>query len=141
LIHLRLSSSTTVSFHLMNPSLFQHVLHSTTWQVKFPLSFLLLTLLKCYYDVSNAPNSMAYVLMVCSLKSGYLVCRLKYAVYGVAQKSLVTRHFSVQLQIAIQFHLAILYGKMKINFYSIHWMVLHKHQRKWAPRKNDFSLT
>jgi hypothetical protein len=91
LIHLRRSSSTTVSFHLMNPSLFQHVLHSSNWRVKFPLSFLLLTLLKFYYDVSMAANSMAYALMVCSDKPGYLVCHFKYAVYRVAQKSLVTR--------------------------------------------------
>ena len=86
LIHLRRSSSTTVSFHLMDPSLFQHVLHSTTWQVKIPLSFLLLTLIQFYYDVSTAGNSVAYALTVCSDKTGYVVCHIKYAVYRVAQR-------------------------------------------------------
>ena len=78
LIHLRRSSCTTVSFHLNGPfSLSECFTHSTTWQVKFPLSFLLLTLLKCYYGAS-----VAYSLVVCSNKTGYLVCHLKYAYTG-----------------------------------------------------------
>jgi hypothetical protein len=43
------------------------------------------------------------------------------------------------LQIATQSHLAILYGKMKIHFYSIHWIIMHIHQRREAPPKKHLS--
>ena len=49
--------------------------------------------------------------------------------------------FSIQLQIATQFHLVILYGKMKIHFCSIHWIILHIHQRKGTPRKKRKQLS
>jgi hypothetical protein len=44
------------------------------------------------------------------------------------------------LQIATKFHLVILYGKMKIPFYSVHWLILHIHQRKEASWEKKFSI-
>jgi hypothetical protein len=46
---------------------------------------------------------------------------------------------SINLQIATRIHLAILYGKMKLHFYSIRLIILHIQQRKGAPRTKQLT--
>jgi len=69
----------------------------------------------------------------------YILHKRRYYTQNRASIRYAT-HTLQNLYIVTHFHIAILYGKMKIHFCSIPWIILYIHRRKGDPRKNSFQL-